>query len=1328
MAHDEQSLAAVAANSAVASRARVHELLGRNDVKVSCVCPLCFVCACLRLLALHCFVYFHPHKNHLSARYNGPAEECHQVTQKTKLRFTWHLVAEGLNETCNVQLTCQKTVQRGVHLPKAWKSKWRLGGEVLPIDAWAHEAVQRARDEFSLSDGVKLDCRFSFLTKQTRTHTCTHLFYVHHHRYAGDPGFVPTQRSNLAYRWAIAVGGAIHEADVHVRADHAAERGIPLPEGWRVTLSASDLGSRAAEAGRALEAGDGVSELECRLAGVPKACIAGSKGELFPGTIVPLRTPSSGQMNFVLCAHVSGNAWYCHAGSFEASDPGAPVRGLLDEAGLVLKDIVEEGCGEERPAKRIRIRQHAFSSQLQSLVDSSPDDWRTLVAIATLKAEQERSRRNEHFPDWSAALAGFEPNPWKWEVVEGRASQVRVYFLWKWHDAGSATRSWSFELTCQQLHNLLARGDVPTPGGLQLSDRTLWARLVEYAQEQSRRLLWPCRYLGVPMGGGKHQPDPALWDTATTESKSAMIVCFEWEHLTVGPRKKRHVVSISVNHALHNHRPPPRWPLRSRNEWLHFTVDGLNAFAELKKNGTSYHGVSYENVERPEIMPGLPKGGVDIQDVPLFWNFPSGRCDSYTMLQLRSLPGDEFLSSDADADEAYLEMAKQFRFDVLGQVAGDEPDKCLAEFREDMGTLHDERWKSLTWRRPDKESSPSWWLINPCDEDRTQPPKLLSRSLACLRLELQQQRVATTSKVKREREVRTEQNAHAVDVIHSNEQIWKLVGGPPPEALLAPSAEALAAVSETCKHLQKLVEANKDSHDGLSVFGEELLRAARSLSSLEWRVIRDERFHVTPEGLFDEFVKNVEAIARRSHGEAKRRQEWLAERNDEAEGGEGEDDDAEKAVRTPGARIDEYGCNLDRFVPLGGRRPVGWKQAVSIAGWVQIDEMRTLLELHYDQLHLEKYLALGKSGNKRRTSDYKVFSSIAQAHRLKLCQRISLPDSIKQIFRCPSHEDKWEKLEEARLAIARLIQGERDIEIECAQDAEEIAEALRRSSSVYPDALAGHDRFPDGSRVLAESPPSDLSIADQRAMICTAISKSGVGSTISIRTRPLTSNPPIDKFAKAIVDPAHTVKVIAATKKIEAPSQEAMLDKLLLVLFDALFLDASLTWTARNVSNLHCSETLPIAKYFLKGLAIGDAPLFTGMCAFCARLLPDKAVGSAWKFGPPIDRHGQPAALDERGSPDLRAQPPCLLRYSPSLFAKESPAVFQYDEATNRLTIKPGQTPPWLRQSEHLPPGESNIWLYCEDGVFAFVVVIGLCKATGATAHTITYSNRHDAS
>ena len=108
------------------------------------------------------------------ARYSGPVEACQRVTQMTKLSFTWLCVAEGLNETCEVQLTCQHAIQRGVHLPKAWKSRWRPGGEVLPTDAWAHDAVQRVRGEFALTDDVKIDCRLGcFFFMRACTFACT---------------------------------------------------------------------------------------------------------------------------------------------------------------------------------------------------------------------------------------------------------------------------------------------------------------------------------------------------------------------------------------------------------------------------------------------------------------------------------------------------------------------------------------------------------------------------------------------------------------------------------------------------------------------------------------------------------------------------------------------------------------------------------------------------------------------------------------------------------------------------------------------------------------------------------------------------------------------------------------------------------------------------------------------------------------------------------------------------------------------------------------------------------------------------------------------------
>ena len=118
------------------------------------------------------------------------------------------------------------------------------------------------------------------------------------------------------------------------------------------------------------------------------------------------------------------------------------------------------------------------------------------------------------------------------------------------------------------------------------------------------------------------------------------------------------------------------------------------------------------------------------------------------------------------------------------------------------------------------------------------------------------------------------------------------------------------------------------------------MRAARSIQSLEWKAIRAERFHLTPEGLFMELVKNVEVVIRRSAEEEKRKHAWLAA-EDEAEQPD------EKVVPPPGQRKDIYGLDLDIFNSPGGKKPNDWSTAVKIAGWVAVDEMRTLLELHY---------------------------------------------------------------------------------------------------------------------------------------------------------------------------------------------------------------------------------------------------------------------------------------------------------------------------------------------------------------------------------------------
>ena len=55
--------------------------------------------------------------------------------------------------------------------------------------------------------------------------------------YVGDRGASLTRRSTLAFRWAIAIDGGIHESEIHVRADNASERGVPFPASWRNDLN-----------------------------------------------------------------------------------------------------------------------------------------------------------------------------------------------------------------------------------------------------------------------------------------------------------------------------------------------------------------------------------------------------------------------------------------------------------------------------------------------------------------------------------------------------------------------------------------------------------------------------------------------------------------------------------------------------------------------------------------------------------------------------------------------------------------------------------------------------------------------------------------------------------------------------------------------------------------------------------------------------------------------------------------------------------------------------------------------------------------------------------
>ena len=105
----------------------------------------------------------------------------------------------------------------------------------------------------------------------------------------------------------------------------------------------------------------------------------------------------------------------------------------------------------------------------------------------------------------------------------------------------------------------------------------------------------------------------------------------------------------------------------------------------------------------------------------------------------------------------------------LGKAVSEE---ALEEVRVNPMTLEERLWEKLEWERPENETCSCWWISNYNEPDKTQPCRLICRSLTGLRLELEASRCATTQKLRREWERRLETNARAADSLHDNAQPW----------------------------------------------------------------------------------------------------------------------------------------------------------------------------------------------------------------------------------------------------------------------------------------------------------------------------------------------------------------------------------------------------------------------------------------------------------------------------------------------------------------------------------------------------------------------------
>jgi hypothetical protein len=471
--------------------------------------------------------------------------------------------------------------------------------------------------------------------------------------------------SSVDYRWTFSGDGFDEAEIVHVRVDHAASRGVAFPTGWKAALLSLDLPDFVKKHLELARAESRVPGLGCRLLGAPAHATISDSGQRV-GTVVTL----SGVEN-VLCAHVAGDQWLSHRGSFD--DDRVLAKKPLQEKDLVVEDLA--GRGVEQPRKRVRT--HLHSGQLRTLIAEFPRDFDALVAVAAFRAEEMRADGRELQTVLFAKQ--FEPIAWRWAE---RAWDVTVFLQWTWHCRGTVRTA----LTSVRLDHLrdLER-KLSVPAGLGDADYLLWRTLEQVAAAETATRKAPCLYLGVLLQSGKFEADPSRWIREThypDGRRTHADVWFEWQYVTcLGGRPHR--VTIRVNNILSTSdkkRSPPSHPLHVSMVGGGFCFD-VNFMKHVGRNvhgAIQFKGVCFDGGERPDLRVQVPNGGMDILDEPVFWSLPDGRVVCWPLLTLKDKRADELL--EENTHDVYRAIAKEFgpSAEWAGSDDGDDEDERRA--------------------------------------------------------------------------------------------------------------------------------------------------------------------------------------------------------------------------------------------------------------------------------------------------------------------------------------------------------------------------------------------------------------------------------------------------------------------------------------------------------------------------------------------------------------------------------------------------------------------------------------------------------------------------
>ena len=232
------------------------------------------------------------------------------------------------------------------------------------------------------------------------------------------------RNSMLVFVWRLAASGMerVALARKTARGD-AIAKFVPLPNQLKIALQVEACYDKVrAEAQRVLPA----MTFNLRL-GVPRR-LGPPPHPYAPGAAVMIRLPSGRRVEHVLCAHVSGELWYSHAGSPKEGDLN--IVNPFRTHDLVVQNLAS--CWHPWPTQRKRLRGRCVKRGLAAAAAQYRACFERVVAMARWAAEVDRAKRRRGSMHLAAATAGVDFSEEAFQAAAANPWTSTILAVWEW--------------------------------------------------------------------------------------------------------------------------------------------------------------------------------------------------------------------------------------------------------------------------------------------------------------------------------------------------------------------------------------------------------------------------------------------------------------------------------------------------------------------------------------------------------------------------------------------------------------------------------------------------------------------------------------------------------------------------------------------------------------------------------------------------------------------------------------------------------------------------------------------------------------------------------